>query len=515
MTIVEIPGYQIVRPIDSGGMATVYLAEQISLGRRVAIKVMSEYLNHDQTFAERFEQEARIASHLDHPNIVTIFDYGSITSHNKGTTLYLVMAFVDGQDLKTLQPKLSLVTRLKIIQDIASALNYAHDHGVIHRDIKPQNILVQKEDNRPLLTDFGIAKARQSNQSLTQTGMTLGTPQYMSPEQAQGKAVDCRADIYSLGVVLYFLLTGSVPFDGESEIAIGIKHFSDPIPELPKIFECFQSIIDKALAKTPEDRYQTAGEFANAVGQVSISNLATLVQSINDSSEAATHVMPAIRGGLQKTTKPKTNKNALILAISAGISAAVVLSGIILLNRLSSQRWIGATSSTEVQLDPTTLTNSSEAIANPPTDAVTATVRAPDANEVAVKDVTSPTAHHDQDNRLSANSYQSFNSAEIRPFCNYQLINNWGSGWQGRITLTNPSQLDISHWKVTFNLSGSTQITQSFVTNIQKKGIQLTLLPWDWNKILKADSTIELGFQGNGTAPQQLIDLQCTGEPLR
>ena len=203
MRTIDIPGYTIKRPIDKGGMATVYLAEQTSLARQVAIKVMSEELSKDQSFAERFDQEAKIASRLSHPNIVTIFDYGSISTEKESTS-YLVMAFIDGQDLKTLQPKLPLVTRLQVIQDIANALHYAHQQGVIHRDIKPQNILLQKDSHRALLTDFGIAKAHKNTQELTQTGMTLGTPHYMSPEQALGKVIDHRADIYSLGVVLYF-----------------------------------------------------------------------------------------------------------------------------------------------------------------------------------------------------------------------------------------------------------------------------------------------------------------------
>ena len=477
MSTFEIPGYSILKPIDTGGMATVYLAEQKSLGRKVAIKVMAEHLNRDKTFAERFEQEARIASHLAHPNIVTIFDYGTITSTHNGSTLYLVMAFIEGQDLKSLQPKLSLVTRLKIIQDIANALDYAHQQGVIHRDIKPQNILVQSEGSRALLTDFGIAKARQSAQELTQTGMTLGTPHYMSPEQALGKVVDHRADIYSLGVVLYFLLTGNVPYEGESEVAIGLKHFTDPIPQLPDIFACFQTIINQALAKQPEDRYQTAALFAQAIGEVSIGNLATLVQSINDQSEAETRLSSAVTRTTKHSNTTTKNRN---LAYIFGATLAGALTASAFIWWLIPNR----------QAPASTLAT--------PSHVQTFTPATPKATIQPAFNEPAPTAQ-------GSTTQQGFS-------CSYQLLSDWGDGWQGQITLRNDSNKDVSNWQVSFDLHSNANITNSFVTDVQNRGQQYSLIPRDWNRTLKGNSTMELGFQGNGPAAQNIVNISCTSQ---
>jgi serine/threonine protein kinase len=490
MSTFEIPGYSIIRPIDTGGMATVYLAEQKSLGRKVAIKVMAEHLNRDKTFAERFEQEARIASHLAHPNIVTIFDYGTITSTHNGSTLYLVMAFIEGQDLKSLQPKLSLVTRLKIIQDIANALDYAHQQGVIHRDIKPQNILVHSEGNRALLTDFGIAKARRNAQELTQTGMTLGTPHYMSPEQALGKAVDHRADIYSLGVVLYFLLTGNVPYEGESEVAIGLKHFTDPIPQLPEIFTCFQLIINKALAKQPEERYQTAALFAQAVGEVSIGNLATLVQSINDQSEAETRVNHVISPTPTHSNTSGKKRN-LTYVVSATLAGALTASALIW--------WLMPNDKTS---GPTPHTPSYTP--TPTENLETFTPATPEATPQQ-----KPVAAFSEEDELAAQDYpnnpEGFN-------CSYKLLSDWGSGWQGQITLRNDSDHDVNNWLVSFDLPRNASITNSFVTDVQRRGEQHSLIPRDWNRTLKANNTIELGFQGDGPAPQNINSINCTSQ---
>ena len=462
----EIPGYIINRPIDAGGMATVYLAEQTSLRRQVAIKIMSESLNQDESFVERFALEARIASRLSHPNIVTIFDYGS-PPNTKESTLYLVMAYIDGQDLKTLQPKLSLVTRLKVIQDIANALHYAHQQGVIHRDIKPQNILIQKSDHRALLTDFGIAKTYKNTQELTKTGMTLGTPHYMSPEQALGKAVDHRTDIYSLGVVLYFLLTGQTPYSGDSEVEIGIKHSIDPIPGLPKIFSCFQAIIDKSLAKSPEKRYQTAKEFAEAIGKISIDNLATLVQSINDQSEAPTRasITPAISPSEIK--KQNTAHNIKTTIISTAITACILLVAF----------WF---------IQPK--------IQNQHIPQVEITKALPSHNKEPLNPTIASVKREQRTNTLQ---------------CRYEKINAWNDGWQGRISLSNASTQPTSNWYITFSLPTGSHITNSFATQIRSNKNITPLSPHDWNKTIGANATQILEFQGNGVAPNQLNNLHC------
>ncbi len=487
MSAFEIPGYTIIKPIDSGGMATVYLAEQKSLGRQVAIKIMAEHLNRDQSFAERFAQEAKIASHLNHPNIVTIYDYGVINSTHHGSTLYLVMAFVEGQDLKSLQPKLTLVARLKIIQDIANALHYAHEQGVIHRDIKPQNILVDRQTERAYLTDFGVAKARQSRAELTQTGMTLGTPHYMSPEQALGKPLDSRADIYSLGVVLYFLLTGHVPYDGESEVAIGLKHFTDPIPRLPRLFDCFQPVLDKALAKQADDRYQTAGEFAEAVGRVSIGNLAALVQSLQDESEAKTQIQTQLNPRLApaQTRAAPSGKSLPVWLLSALITlgiAGLLGAGLYAWNQTTDQAPPPNMPYDQFAADAPNYPQDSAPRAKP---------EAPSTWREADETATPPQGN-----------------GELN--CSYRLINDWGSGWQAEIELTNASGSELRDWQVALTLPSGTEITNAFVSRVRFDGREHRLSPHDWNRTIRPGERIQLGFQGTGQGADQPQELDCS-----
>lgn len=251
----NIPGYKIVDTLGEGGMATVYLAIQQSFEREVALKVMSEKLSKDPSFSERFTREARIVSRLMHPNIVTVYDVGVHGGHH-----FLSMEYVPGRDLKERRFDLSLPERVRVIEDVARALDYAGRKGYVHRDVKPENIMLHEEDGRAVLMDFGIARGSDVASGMTQVGTTVGTPHYMSPEQARGHSVDPRSDLYSLGVVLYLLLAGDVPFDAESSVAVGIQHVSEPVPPLPGHLALFQPIIDRALAKAPDQRYQSGGE---------------------------------------------------------------------------------------------------------------------------------------------------------------------------------------------------------------------------------------------------------------
>jgi len=268
----DIPGYKILRTLGRGGMATVYLAQQEIFERQVALKVMSKALAADETFGKRFFREAKIVSQLVHPNIVTVHDVGV---HQD--SYYLSMEFIDGFDLKQIRKTLTLRQKLQVVVDIAKALDYAGKKGYVHRDIKPENIMFHNADGRAVLTDFGIAKAAGTDTAMTQTGTAIGTPHYMSPEQAKGKPVDHRSDIYSLGVVFFLLLTGRVPFDAESAVAIGIKHITEPVPLLPDGLEALQPLLDTLLAKKPEDRYQHAGDLVDDIGLV---NIDLLEQSI-------------------------------------------------------------------------------------------------------------------------------------------------------------------------------------------------------------------------------------------
>jgi len=253
--MIEIPGYRIVRTLGQGGMATVYLAIQESFEREVALKILSDDLAKDPTFSERFLREAKIVSRLVHPNIVTVYDVGIESEHH-----FLSMEYIPGADLKNMRGQLSLSERLNTVMDIARALNFAGQKGYVHRDVKPENIMLHADSGRAVLMDFGIARPLETASSMTQTGTAIGTPHYMSPEQARGQVVDSRSDLYSLGVVLFLMLAGHVPFDADSAVAVGVQHVSEPIPRLPVYLHVFQSIINKVLSKDPGHRYQTGDE---------------------------------------------------------------------------------------------------------------------------------------------------------------------------------------------------------------------------------------------------------------
>jgi serine/threonine-protein kinase PpkA len=259
-----IPGYRIIRKIRQGGMSTVYLAIQSSVDREVALKVMSPSLASDPSFGSRFYREAKIVGKLSHPNIVSIYDVGSHKHYN-----YITMDYLPGAALQDrLERGLSTREAVRVIKEVAAALAYAHKSGYIHRDIKPDNILF-REDGSAVLCDFGIAKALKGNIKMTGVGAVLGTPHYMSPEQAQGKTVDGRADIYSLGVVLFEILTGQVPFSGDDAIAVAVKHMTSAVPKLPRQHKKFQPLIDRMMAKKASDRYQTGEQVIAALDQLS------------------------------------------------------------------------------------------------------------------------------------------------------------------------------------------------------------------------------------------------------
>jgi serine/threonine protein kinase len=267
----EIPGYDIKRELGRGGMAVVYLAIQQSFGREVALKILPREQAEDADFAERFLREARIVSQLIHPNIVTVYDVGVHEGYR-----YLSMEYIHGLDLKQAHASLSRRDLLSAIKDVARALDYAASKGYVHRDVKPENIMIREEDGRVVLMDFGIARGGSTTLNMTRAGKAIGTPYYMSPEQTKGQSVDHRSDIYSLGVVLYQMLAGYVPYDADSAVAVGIKHLTAPIPLLPDSLRILQPIINTAMAKDPEHRFQTAGEMIEALDKISDDDLAAL-----------------------------------------------------------------------------------------------------------------------------------------------------------------------------------------------------------------------------------------------
>ena len=253
--------YELTHLIARGGMAQVYRARDRLLDRPVALKVLFPELSVDRAFVERFRREAQAAANLSHPNIVPVFDWGEDAG-----TYFIVMEFIDGQPLSALLRNGGPMPPDRVADigaHVAAALAYAHRHGVVHRDVKPGNVLITN-DGQVKVTDFGIARAVNTEESLTQTGAVMGTATYFSPEQAEGVGVDSRSDIYSLGVVLFEMVAGRPPFLGETPVSVASKHVRDQPPLLrdlrPTVPPALEAVIGKAMAKTPDQRYQTSDD---------------------------------------------------------------------------------------------------------------------------------------------------------------------------------------------------------------------------------------------------------------
>jgi beta-lactam-binding protein with PASTA domain len=256
--------YRIVRRIGSGGMADVYSAEDTHLGRQVALKVLHRRFAQDQEFVERFRREASAAAGLQHPNVVNVFDRG----RHEGT-YYIAMEHLPGRTLKEIVESEAPLAQERVVDlglQTLQAAGFAHRHGVIHRDFKPHNVIVD-ERGQAKVTDFGIARAGASE--MTETGSIMGTAQYLSPEQAQGHAVTATSDLYSIGVMLYEMLAGRLPFEGDSAVSIALKHLSEPPTPIsqmrPDVHPALESVVMAALAKDPASRWQTAEDFAEGL----------------------------------------------------------------------------------------------------------------------------------------------------------------------------------------------------------------------------------------------------------
>lgn len=294
--------YQIIKKIAIGGMATVYKARQASVNRFVAIKVLPTQFAGDRNFVKRFRHEAQAIAALEHVHILPLHDFGTEDGYT-----YMVMRYITGGTLANYMGKpISYERIVKIISDIAGALDYAHQRGVIHRDVKPSNILID-EQGEALLTDFGIAKiAKGANATrLTKTGLVLGTPEYIAPEQAENEEIDGRSDIYSLGVVMYELLTGRPPYQAHTPLAIVMMHVNDTLPPAPRsinpdIPEALESIAMKAMAKDPKKRFQTGKKMADALKKA-------LRQIENPSTQTS---MPVASPAKKKRGKAAASKSA-------------------------------------------------------------------------------------------------------------------------------------------------------------------------------------------------------------
>jgi serine/threonine-protein kinase len=254
--------YELEELVGSGGMSSVYRAHDRLLDRTVALKVLHEHHLHDPEYVERFRREARSAAVLSHPNIVTVIDRGEHDGRQ-----FIVFEYVGGENLKLLieqRKPLPVATALELAVQIARGLSFAHRSGLVHRDVKPQNVLLNG-DGQAKVTDFGIARSLDVQHGMTQTGTVLGTSDYIAPEQAQGKQVDEQTDVYSLGVVLYELLTGEVPFPGENFVAVAMQHINDPVPSVrdkrPDVPLRVDAAAQRAMAKDPRDRFPTMADF--------------------------------------------------------------------------------------------------------------------------------------------------------------------------------------------------------------------------------------------------------------
>lgn len=320
--------YRVIEPLGQGGMATVYKAYHAALDRYVAIKVLHPAFKEDPNFLARFNREARIVAKLDHPNIVPIYDF----DEERGMP-YLVMRYIDGKTLKTIlrEGAMPVGRALSIIRPVAEGLAYAHEQGILHRDIKPSNIIIAS-DQHIFLTDFGLARIAQASDSTISQDMLIGTPQYISPEQARGVPATERSDIYSLGVVLFEMLTGRVPFSADTPYAIIHDHIYSPLPlptsinpGLPKDVE---RVLLKALAKDPAARYANAIELLNALYQAAGIPAPTgstitpvpapapdLIDRTTPPPAKISEVIPA------PTAKPKSNRRL----VTCGVIGAILL----------------------------------------------------------------------------------------------------------------------------------------------------------------------------------------------
>ncbi len=327
MAAIAIPGYEIERELGVGGMARVYLAIQSSLERRVALKVMAPALAADATFSKRFLREARTIASLTHANIVAVYEVGVTNDHIH----YFSMQYLPGGDFaQRMRRGVSESEVVRVLSGIGKALGFAHSQGVIHRDVTPGNIMFDAADT-PLLTDFGIARALSGSTRITSTGVSIGTSNYMSPEQARGGDVDARSDLYSLGALAFEALVGSPPYQGADGFAVAYAHVFEPIPRLPAKVARWQAFIDKALAKEAKDRFSSADEFVTSLASIDLSGapstmpatvekpLPTLVQSTTAQIESLVRQVPPRN---DKTAVPAWMMAGLTVILVAGLGAA-------------------------------------------------------------------------------------------------------------------------------------------------------------------------------------------------
>ncbi len=291
-------------------MSTVYLAIQQSLDRRVALKILKKFDTPEQS--RRFMNEGRIIASLNHPNIITIHDIGVIGDHH-----YISMEYLEGGDLEArIHAGISPTTAIDLLKTIAECLDFVHGKGIVHRDIKPANILFRR-DGTPVLTDFGIAKRLEHNTKLTMDGTAIGSPDYLSPEQAECKLLDGRTDIYGLGIVFYEMLVGQTPYHRPSYIETVMAHITEPVPVLPPHLERNQELLERMIAKRPEDRFASAAEMAAFIGRI---GRATPVEAIAQKAAGLLRTLCA-----SSPTAPHPAKTVQIVRDDLGADRSAVM----------------------------------------------------------------------------------------------------------------------------------------------------------------------------------------------
>ena len=327
-SVKTIGRYEIKREIGRGGMAIVYKAFDPHLNRPVAIKLIRVggfTIDQLKTLPERFKREARALARLNHANIVQVYDFGTY-----GDMPYLVMEFLEGATLKEVRKPLKVETAVRLIRPIADALSYVHDQGMLHRDVKPSNIMITKGE-KVVLTDFGIAKFLEESEdqnTLTGTGVGIGTPEYMAPEQGLGKRIDGRADIYSLAVVFYELITGRKPFQGETPLEVLTKQATEPFPDprefVPDLPGSVRKFFDLALAKKPDDRYGSMKDFLRDLDGLRLQALTAAARKAQSGETTGIQTVPKAEAGTESSVRfGKTD----IRKIRAGVAKAEPATG--------------------------------------------------------------------------------------------------------------------------------------------------------------------------------------------
>src|SRR4051795_10403869 len=328
--------YELEELVGTGGMSSVFRAHDRMLDRKVALKVLHEQYTEDEEYVERFRREARSVAQLSHPNIVTVIDRGEADGRQ-----FIVFEYVDGENLKGVVNSggaLPVETAVSLSHQIARALAFAHEQGLVHRDVKPQNVLLNG-DGRAKVTDFGIARSMDVQHGMTQTGAVLGTSDYIAPEQAQGQSVNAQTDVYSLGVVLYELLTGEVPFPGDNFVAVAMRHINEPPPSARErrrdVPPRLDAALQRAMAKDPRDRYPSMDAFCAEL-EACLRELRRDVAFVPGDDGATLVVPPAERrsrqraaaraGGARSRARPPWLLLLLVgLLAAAAVAAAVIL----------------------------------------------------------------------------------------------------------------------------------------------------------------------------------------------